>query len=202
MLILNIRSDAERIARQFGSIGMRQLPFALARGLTWLAQDAQKEVRRELPHRFIIRNHWTEKGIRIDMSRKNDYRVTVYTKDPYMDRHEEGAIKRPKRDSHLAIPDKIVRTKRGIIRKRDLPDQLRSRNIFIINHRTKREKLNLPFGIYRRQGRKKPIRLYYLKPSVWVEPRWEFGRTVEKVVKARFHRVFSLSLDDAIRTAR
>lgn len=205
MLILDIKSTALEIAKKFGDLAVTQFPFALARALSWAASDSQKELRRELPHRFILRNTWTAKGIRTNMTQKRDYRVWVYTLDEYMDRQEDGAIKRPKNDQHLAIPASVNRTARGIIRKRDLPNALKNnKNVFKIDENTnRRQSHGLPFGLYRKNRKDNRLQmLYTFSKTGKVKPRWGFSKTVDTVIKNRFERLFMLSLDDAIKTAK
>jgi hypothetical protein len=67
----------------------------------------------------------------------------------------------------------------------------------------------LPFGIYAAHpNQKKRVKnqgltmLYSLVPSGKVKPQLHIDKTVTTVVNSRYERVFTLSLDDAIKNAR
>jgi hypothetical protein len=49
---IRVSDDVKRFTRDMDEAANRQIPFALARALTRTAQDAQSEVRSDLPRRF------------------------------------------------------------------------------------------------------------------------------------------------------
>ena len=84
---MTLALDHSRATARFNQV-MRRVPeqtrFAAAVALTRTAQDAQKEVRRQLPSRFTIRTGWVAKGIRVKMARKNNLESVVWVKDWFM----------------------------------------------------------------------------------------------------------------------
>lgn len=227
--MISVESNIDRLIRDLTDAERKQLPFAIARSLTWTAQEIQTEVRRELPRRFIIRNTWVSKGIRITPADKRNMTAEVGSLEDFMERQEEGGTKYPTVGKHLAIPIKVKGTKRGIIRDKDRPKALleagvyrstrkRSNRVFKIDETTDPLiRHGLPMGIYashpdrnrkgknrlpHRQGNKGLTLLYALEPKGDVKERWEFEKTALRTVERRFDRIFKLSLDDALKGAR
>lgn len=123
--MIQVKVNADLVNRRLTDLEQKQLPFATARALTWLAMDVQKEERRELPRRFTIRNTWVAKGIRIKPAKKTRLVAEVYSRDDFMERQEEGGTKRPKQGQHLAVPVDARRNKRGIITKANRPTSIK-----------------------------------------------------------------------------
>lgn len=196
--MISISVDTTKAIKGLSQLAKDQLPFANARALTWTASDAQKAIRRELPRRFIIRNNYVSKGIRIEKATKANQAAKVGSVDEFMERQDKGGTKRPK-GRHVAIPVKIKRNKRDIVTKSNRPrrilDKSGPRQPFIATVKGR-------LGIYQRVTKARtPIQLLYaLRPTTQVKARFELERTVQKVVDERFERLFKLSLDDAIRS--
>jgi hypothetical protein len=196
----------------------KQLDFALVLTYTKAAQAAQKAVRESLHQRFILRNSFVEKSIRIDPATKKNPVATVFvpTEGKYnadfLLLQETGGIKTPKKDTHLAIPAGVNRTKYGIIKKRDMPDALRTRkSVFAIKETTiRRHKHRLQPGIYQRVGPNKNRskdtwklkRLFTFKKGAPVEARFQFQKTAIKAAIEALPKAFEDALVQALRTAR
>jgi hypothetical protein len=91
---VRVISDVERITRALDDAAQKQVPFALARALTWTAKDAQSDVRGELPRRFTLRNNWVSSGIRITPAKKGAPEALVGSLEPFMARQETGGVKK------------------------------------------------------------------------------------------------------------
>jgi hypothetical protein len=78
---MRVEVDTEASSEKFNRV-MGQLPkqvrYASALALTRTAQDAQEQVRRQLPNRFIMRSQWVPKGIRIQRATKANLESTVH----------------------------------------------------------------------------------------------------------------------------
>lgn len=193
MLRLEVKVDFSKLVT-----GFKQVPFATALALTRTAQDAQFEVRRQLPSRFIIRNSWISQGIRITPATKSTLESAVYSKDDFMVRQETGGTKTPISGSSIAVPEAVRTNKRGIVTAANRPRALLNKP------RTFIATIGGVRGIWQRTTKKrKPLRLLFaLVPSVRVSARFGFEKTVRAIVESRFARQFQLAFLQALRTAR
>lgn len=188
-----IHDRLDKLARQ-------QIPFATALALTWTANEARDQVKAGLPSRFVIRSTWLERGIRTTPASKRQPQAVVYSRDPFMVKQERGATKRP-RAQFTALPRKIRRNQKQRITRSKRPAQILKRpNTFIQNLPGKTDRA----GIFQRVGRKgRPRLLYVLDPRpMEVKPRFEFAKTVERVVTRRYDKNFGKALARALATAR
>jgi len=188
------------------------MPFAAARALTWTAQDAQKEIQRELPQRFIIRNSFVQKGVRIKAATKSNLQATIFDKDDFMTLQETGGTKTP-RGRHLAIPtNNVKRNKYDIIRGPQRPRKLVDRGGHFIG--TPKGSHSKILGLWQRPSNKErramyksnkreqwaPARLLYaFESSAAIKPRFDFLPTIRQTVDKRLERNFQLSLADALK---
>jgi hypothetical protein len=191
---IRVSDDVKRFTRDMDEAANRQIPFALARALTRTAQDAQGDVRSDLPHRFTIRNTWVSRGIRITPATKAKPEAIVGSLEPFMARQETGGTKRARSAHHVAVPVKAKRNKRDLIPKGQRPAALKGKpGIFKIVTAS-------GAGIMRREGKQRyPLQiLYWLKSGVTVRPRFGFQETTADTVRKRFGLNFVASLSDAM----
>lgn len=135
---LTIKVDATDYVANRRELESRQLPFAMAKTLTSVAQDGQAELRRNASRAFKLRNSWTIQGIRFKPAdaRPTNGRIEadVHTDTAnrqtgapdYLVRQDEGGEKVPFGGrQYLAVPTKYLRQMcPGII-----PDEMRPRNL-------------------------------------------------------------------------
>lgn len=202
MFGLKVETNAGRVAKQFGSLADKQIPFATARALTWTAQDGQREVRRELPHHFVLRNRFLEQSVGITAATKLKwtsvvgFRTSSNRSTDFMNLQQDGGLKTPKRRV-IAVPVNARRNKKQLIPKGQKPKAvLKKKNTFI------GEPNGRMLGIYQRQGHHKLTMLYRLIPAADIKQRLGMDKTVDRVVKQRFERLFNLSLDMALRSTK
>jgi hypothetical protein len=112
----------------------KDIPFATAKALTRVAQDAQSEVRRDAQADFTLRNNWTQQGIKITPAEKLSWPISaeVYTdtgndKAPdYLEQQEDGGQKEHHGSpTDFAIPTKYLRA----IAPATIPVPMRPRNL-------------------------------------------------------------------------
>ncbi len=191
---ITVHDDVDRFARHMDDAARRQLPFALARALTWTAKDAQGVVQEELPKRYILRNNWVKNGIRITPAAKESPMAMVGSLEPFMKRQEEGGTKKARDHSRVAVPVDARRNKRGMIPRGQRPAALKGKpKTFMITTAS-------GSGILRRVGKKRyPLQLlYWLKRGVQVKPSFGFRTTTSTTVQDRFGPNFVASLGKAL----
>lgn len=202
--MMTVTVDTQAFKRDFNLLQREQFPFAFARALTWVASDAQKEVRRDIPRRFITRNKWVVQGVRTEKATKTKFESVVKHIDPYMTKHEDGDRKRPPQGKHLIAPAAVKKGKSGIVSKAQRRATLNEQNpnTFKIDEDTPGAKRHhLHFGIYKRNRRgRRPILLWSLFPTAPIKPVFHFEDTVRRTVQQRFERLFDVSLDQAMKS--
>lgn len=188
----NFTIDTTRFDSWLSTRIKRQLPFALAKGLTKTAQLAQDDVRKALPSYLTIRNTWTEKGIRIKPATKRDLTAHIYSIDKNIKLQVTGGTKRPEQGKSIGIAASSkgrieARTKgtfTGKIRKALKPRTiLDDEKLYFRSNKIK----GLD-AIWKRTGRKdskgwprgKLKLTYVLRPSVRIKKRFPFADIVER----------------------
>jgi hypothetical protein len=220
MIEISVKLDRVLLDR-LTDLHKKQIPFALARALTWTAQEAQKDIKDKLPSQFTLRNKFIQGGIQITPATKAGLVSEVGSITDFMGLQQEGGDKSPRVGKHLAIPVNVKGTAKGIIKKENRPRALLERGsyksgrrkanrVFKIDENTPIKKRHgLSYGIYaahtnqanRVKGRGITL-LYALVRDAEVKPALEIDKTVEDTVSKRFPRLFSLSLDQAIASMR
>lgn len=179
----------------------KQLPFAIAKGLTQTAKDAQSEILSELPNKFTIRGTWSNPrnkfGVKIKPATKTKQTASVGTNADWLKLQETGGVKIPKGEN-IAIPtENVRRTKRQIIQRSQRPKALRGKRDVVL-------KTNRGAVLFQRKykgKRSKLVALYNLEPrarirrvSPIIEPA---TRTVRSRLKPNFMNAFSEAMKSA-----
>lgn len=209
--MIEFQIDTSQVSKHFQYLAFDQMPFAMARALTRLAQDAQTEVRRGLPQRFTIRNKFVQGGIRITSANKRKLESSVYSKDDFMGRQEEGGSKRAK-GQNLAIPASSRGTTHvrkgknasGVIDRSLKPGKLTDKKLYF------KGTVGNIYGIWKRTGqadgkgwpRPHLNLMYTLTPISRVKPRFNFESTVRRTARDRMARQMELAMAEALRSAR
>ncbi len=114
--------DTTKYVAGVRELAAKQLPFVMAKTLTHVVQDAQKEVQRNVDRAFKLRNNWTRQGIRITPADKKGkagrIEADVHTDTAnrstgapdYLARQEDGGEKVPYGGrQYIAVPSKYLR---------------------------------------------------------------------------------------------
>ena len=124
----DVRDHIEGIERMLGE----DLPFTIARFLTFCAQDGQATAREAEKRLFTLRNDWTTQQTKITAATKQSLFSTVYTDTAnrqtgapdYLPRQDEGGEKVPVAGHRfLAIPTRYLY--KYTPKTRPIPDNLR-----------------------------------------------------------------------------
>lgn len=214
---ITITHNLAQLLPKLGAIGQQQMPFAVARALTFTARESMEAVQASMPGRFTLRRNWVVKGIRYRPASKTKLTSYVYTKDEFMARQETGGIKTGKPGGgnfssanvpqnsgtrsrfagigRVAVPTQnVLRTKQDIIRKSDLPSG-QGNKAFVIGNNGNQQLLVRRFQKGKRAGLKV---LYVLKKQTYVKPRFGMRDTVINTVKTRYADIFEKSITDAM----
>jgi hypothetical protein len=200
---VQVLTTAPALVSAFRDLALRQLPFATAKALTVLAQEARDEIRADLPSRFTLRNERVRRGVTINPARKSDglkrMASEVGTRDQFMVVHEAGGWRRSRSGGHVAVPTRMVtrrRTKTGKVPRPLKPRTLRAKGARVVDGR-----LLLPPK--RRRGRGRALAIAYtLHRRVHIDARWGFVATAVDVVRRRYARIFRRELVRAMRASK
>lgn len=200
MLHITVRHDLAKASAMLRKLAKEQVPFALAKTLTDLAKEVQREVRVEMPKNFTLRRQWIVNGIRIKAATKRKLESVVYSRDKFMARQESGGIKRAPETKVWRVGDKIAipttlakgGSRTGIVPKRNWP-----------------ENLIKPFRIRTKDGheylavrRAHAVQvMYVLQDQVKMKDRLKLHQIGQRVVAQRFNKVFGANLGRAIASA-
>lgn len=211
---ISVQTDIENAIRKLRSITeQQQFRFAVAKALTNTAYEVQKEVRKNMPQRFVLRRQWIVQGIRVEKATKGKLEAVVYSKDEFMSRQETGGTKAPKFDQHLAIPMRAVRrTKSDLINAADLPSNLGKAEFTVRRGQKTMQRRGAGGSVFKlvangktylcRRRNGKVELLYLLVPRAQVRKRLGMGDDGQKVARARFVQNLEDALEYAVRTAR
>jgi hypothetical protein len=175
----------------------KQIIFATAQSLTAVAKEAQTSVIAEIEQTFTTRGKWylpgNKYGVKIKAARKDDLSAEVKTAADWLVLHETGGTKTPQGHS-LAVPtENVRRTKRQIITRGQRPRNLK--RAFVINTQSG------PV-LFQRKNKRSIVALYNLEPRVPIKRESTVVAPTEKVVQARFDKIFVEKLANAVRTAK
>jgi hypothetical protein len=107
MLTMSVKTNISDLERGLNQFAKKELPYAVVRGLTAVAKQAQTQVRSELSQHFTIRNSFVSRGITVEPARKTDWphaQAVVLSKDAFMTDHEQGAKREPGSLGFVAAP--------------------------------------------------------------------------------------------------
>lgn len=197
---ISVQTDIERAIRQLKTLTEReQFRFSVAKALTKTAADVQREVRKNMPSRFILRRQWIVQGIQIERATKQNLEAMVFSRDKFMKLQETGGQKNPLRN-YIAIPTSMVkRTKTDLITKADRPASLGDKAEVIEMNGHKWLALKKP---RKAAGGQRLKLLYLLVPRAQMKERLGLAKDGERVARARFSDNLREALEQTVRTAR
>lgn len=221
--------DFAPLTQRLSTLQERQLPYATSRALNETAKQVQLGVRTGMQQRFHIRRPWVLQQIKIEkeaFSTKKNLKSVVIGTSPegkFLDKFEQGGVKKPYQGGHLAVPVDVPRTATGAVPQKywyagsgakdaftTIGGATRGPNgVFIItNERGQR----LAFKRKRRgkgqqgpsqHGRDPNLTLWYvIEQAVPVPAILEFVKTGEAITAKVFAYNFRYWMAEAIRTAR
>ena len=128
---MEIKVDIQGLqtTRKYLSNLEKQIPFATALALTRTAKEVQREEIAHIRTAFTVRGSWLREGGRfgvgITPASKENLVAIVESRAPWLEDHEEGAMRTPE-GAHFAVPQKdIRRTKTQVIARSQRPKALK-----------------------------------------------------------------------------
>jgi hypothetical protein len=209
--VISIKVDMKPVQEMIAKAG-REMPFAIAKGLTKTAQDVQSKVIEGLPNRFTLRTGWykpnTPYGFKIEKATKQNMTAKVFTSAPFMQMQEEGGTKRLPSGKRIAVPFLeqqgrrpgvvygVKRTKRDLIMKSQKPRNLAK--AFTLKGRHG-DLLAMRQG----RGKRSVLRIMYaLEQVAQIKKRLGFAETARMVINAVWRRNLEEAIDYALKTSR
>jgi hypothetical protein len=221
---IRVDTNAVEVGEGLRFLFRDQVPFATARAINKTAEQFQKVQRDHMSSIFLVRRKpFIDRAVKIKpFARKTSLFADVSIDPPggqarasILTQHETETVKTP-RGRRVAIPDKIRRSPRTVVRKALRPANLGLRDAGTIDVGGTTATLGVaPGGIYsirrpdgsggifRRRHRDRPYeRLYVFRPQVPLTPELNFVKNADRVVQDRFAANFREAFDQAVRTAR
>ncbi len=189
IISLQIKSNA---SDELANIAKKQIPFAVAKTLTNVAQKSQDEVRKNIREKFFIRKKsgGFESSIRIKPATKNNLTAEVYTMAAFAALQQTGGIKKAK-DGRLAIPSyqSINQVKKRT--DSNSPSTYLAGDAFKMKTKSGQE------VIAQRKGKELKI-LYFLHKNAAINKRLDMIEITTKTVKERFDAQLSANLSEVL----
>lgn len=184
------------LQKKFDQLG-DQVPFAVAVGLTRIAQRAQSDAERGIVQRIDRPTPFTQRAVAIKTATKRRPEAVVFIKDrqgEYLRILETGGIERPKRKA-LVVPVGARLNQYGNLRRRQVKNLLARKDVFS-------GRVNGVAGIWQRFKRKAPKLLIAYGSERTVRPQLGFKDTVVSSMRRHAVERMKSAADYTIRTAR
>ena len=189
IISLQINSNA---TLKLNTIAKKQIPFAIAKTLTNIAQKSQAEVKQNIREKFFIRKKsgGFESSIRIKPATKTNLTAEVYTMAAFAALQQTGGVKKAK-DGRLAIPSYQDITQVKKRRDSNSPSTYLAGDAFKIRTKSGNE------VIARREGKELKV-LYFLRKDAHVDKKLDMIETTIKTVKDGFDAQLKTNLRDIL----
>lgn len=187
--------DLDPLITYFSEKAVRQIPFATAVALNDVAFKSRKALVEDLEKRYVKRNTWTVRGMRVVKARKTKLFADVGSLRPYMKLHVEGG-ERTSQHSHQAVP-LAVRTPetKPLGAKSKWPGTM-------LRRKTSQQ---VPLGkgrflvLTRRSKKAEPVAQWLLVPRVRIKPTWPLGKIVEVTVSRHWEAAMARAWEWAMK---
>lgn len=187
IISLQIKSNA---SDALANIAKKQIPFAVAKTLTQIAQQSQQEVRKSIKEKFFIRKKsgGFESSIRIKPATKTKLTAEVYTMAAFAALQQTGGVKQAK-DGRLAIPSYQAINQ---VKKRtdsNSPSSYLAGDAFKMKTKSGQE------VIAQRKGKEFKI-LFFLRKSAKIDKKFDMIEQTIKTAQNRFSGQLTSNLSD------
>jgi hypothetical protein len=217
MINISVKSDIDRLARQVGTMGSKQMPFAIAKALTATAKDTQKQIAVDMLSRFQNPTSFTKRAFTIKAARKSDLTAIVFAKDAqarYLGVQIQGSGRRVKgfekkaeglagETGKMLVPTRNVKLDSAgnvsLATIKRIAGAANSKRYFIGVPKGG----NRPFGIYQRHNKDQRLTALMVEATVGkYDRRLDLEGVAAKIARTAFMRHLEDALKQAMATAR
>lgn len=194
--MFGVRSNARAFERSLNDTARRQLPFALAKGLTATAKRVQKAEPARLERVLDRPTPFTKRGAAVRPARKRQLTASVFYKDrqaDYLETLEEGGERRP-RGRALLVPVNVKLNRYGNLTRNKVQRLLARPDVFS-------GRVGRAAGIFQ-QTKRGPRLLIAYEPSARYRPQLGFRRAAAARARRAFPVELRRSMRQALKTAR
>jgi hypothetical protein len=215
---ITVKADLRPILRALDELGEGQVPFAVANALTQTAKEARDAVKNQLKGTYVLRNRFTEGGMRMRPATKRSLKSEVGSLDPYMASQAKGGVRqkgegRPRGKGEpkaIAVPSKVRPGKSGIVPRGKWPGKLvlKPRHFFqemksgAVILFGRKGKTWVGKGKKRRRGKILPLWVFVRRVRLGLTKKWKLKTQVRDVVERVWAQKAAEAVRLAIRTAK
>ncbi|TCS37473.1 hypothetical protein EDC30_104277 [Paucimonas lemoignei] len=200
MMSMSVKSNVDAVRKNLTDIAKKQLPFAVAKGLTATAKDTQGVLTEALPRQLDRPTPFTMRAFAITPATKSKLYAKVFVKPDqwkYLTYQFEGGDRKPTGRA-LVLPKNVKLNQFGNMQRRAIKQLLAKKNVFsgVVD--------GVP-GIYLRKqfasGTGVQLLVGYAD-QVRYRKRYPFQAIAQRSVSKAFDRNFKRALDEALASAR
>jgi hypothetical protein len=200
MLSMSVKSNVDEVRKNLTDIAKKQLPFAIAKGLTDTAKEARGVLTQALPRQLDRPTPFTMRAFAITPATKTKLYAKVFVRADqwkYLTYQFEGGDRMPTRRA-LVLPKNLKLNQYGNMQRRAIKQLLAKKNVFsgVVD--------GVP-GIYQRKqfasGTGVQLLIGYAD-KVRYRRRYPFKEIAQRSVSKSFNRNFQRALDEALASAR
>lgn len=196
MLAFSVKHNIADVKRTLDDAAKKQLPFAIAKGLTQTAKSTQEKLTSELPRELDKPTPYTMRAFGATAATKQRLLSTVFIKPDqwkYLRYQVEGGVRRPAKRA-VVVPEGVRLNQYGNMPRGAIKKLLAKAGVFSGT-------VNGVAGIWQRKGAKVVLLVKYAD-KVAYKRRFPFGEIAERSVSASFAPIFNQALADALATMR
>lgn len=200
MFTISVKSNVDAVRKNLTDIAKKQLPFAVAKGLTATAKDAQAQFARALPTQLDRPTPFTMRAFAVKPATKSMPVASVFVRPDqwkYLTYQFEGGDRKPPGKA-LVMPKSVKLNQFGNMQRRAIKQLLAKKNVFsgVVN--------GVP-GIYMRKksatGTGLQLLVGYANQARY-RSRYPFREIAEGAISATFNRNLQRALDEALSSTR
>lgn len=209
MINLMFQTNTASVMEEFRRIQQRQIPFALARALTWTAQGAKKRVERRIKRVFHKPVPFVQNSVAIMPATTDRLRARVFIKDrspgkkkgsadAFMKYQEYGGRRPPPHGNRkITIPEKTDLNAYDNMTMKQIARLLRRKDVVQLGRKEGKKP-----GIYQRlPGNRLKLLVSFVNNASY-EPIFRFVETVERHARNRLPQNFRRSFILAVQNPR